>query len=163
MIAVRNRGGAASDVRVCDRLPDGLVFVRARGASFVRGDACWTIASLPAGGVRIFTVRVRPSSVVRRVVVTNVVVVEGGGSCAARTLQSGSQARAGCVAADRARVVVLPARAPGRAVSRASVLVALLALGLTVAPAAGGKEHTARSPHARRGLDRPRRPPDRRP
>ncbi|HYC82196.1 MAG TPA: hypothetical protein VEB65_10445, partial [Solirubrobacterales bacterium] len=41
--AIRLRVGreALTDVTVCDRLPKGLVFVKAPGASFDRGRACW--------------------------------------------------------------------------------------------------------------------------
>jgi uncharacterized repeat protein (TIGR01451 family) len=40
-IALRSRGRALADAWVCDRLPAGLVFVRARGATFRNGRACW--------------------------------------------------------------------------------------------------------------------------
>ena len=40
-IAMRNGPTAMTAVRMCDRLPARLVFVRAPGASFVGGEACW--------------------------------------------------------------------------------------------------------------------------
>jgi uncharacterized repeat protein (TIGR01451 family)/fimbrial isopeptide formation D2 family protein len=56
MKATMGRGAAGENVRVCDRLPRGLVFVRAKGAK-VRGTrACWTIPFLQAGASR--TVRI---------------------------------------------------------------------------------------------------------
>ena len=40
-ISVKTRKRAVADAWVCDRLPAGLVFVRARGATFRNGRACW--------------------------------------------------------------------------------------------------------------------------
>jgi uncharacterized repeat protein (TIGR01451 family) len=53
-IEVRNPARVAvRNVRVCDRLPTGLVFVRAtRRARLADGAHCWTIKRLPAGGSR---------------------------------------------------------------------------------------------------------------
>jgi uncharacterized repeat protein (TIGR01451 family)/fimbrial isopeptide formation D2 family protein len=48
-IALRNGSTALTNVTVCDRLPDGLVFVRAPGAGFVRGAACWKKPFVAAG------------------------------------------------------------------------------------------------------------------
>ena len=48
-IALRNGPTALTRVVVCDRLPDGLVFVRAPGAGFVDGAACWKRPFLGAG------------------------------------------------------------------------------------------------------------------
>jgi uncharacterized repeat protein (TIGR01451 family)/fimbrial isopeptide formation D2 family protein len=45
-ITVRTGARAVSGARVCDRLPSGLVFVRARGARFRDGQACWTFEYL---------------------------------------------------------------------------------------------------------------------
>ncbi len=58
-IKVRARNTAASNVRVCDRLPDGMVFDRARGARFSAGRACWTIQLLRRGAVRTFRLTAR--------------------------------------------------------------------------------------------------------
>ncbi|HEX2071414.1 MAG TPA: isopeptide-forming domain-containing fimbrial protein [Thermoleophilaceae bacterium] len=69
--AIRVRVGrrAIANARVCDRLPSGLVFVRARGARFRSGQACWTIRYLPAGARRTLRVvtRAERGFVVRRV------------------------------------------------------------------------------------------------
>jgi uncharacterized repeat protein (TIGR01451 family)/fimbrial isopeptide formation D2 family protein len=48
-IALRNGPAALTGVVVCDRLPDGLVFVRAPGAGFVTGAACWKRPFVAAG------------------------------------------------------------------------------------------------------------------
>jgi uncharacterized repeat protein (TIGR01451 family) len=45
-ITVRVGGRAVTKARVCDPLPAGLVFVSARGASFHKGSACWTMRYL---------------------------------------------------------------------------------------------------------------------
>src|SRR5262249_57836096 len=74
VIRLTNRGrGAARNVEVCDRLPDGLVFVRAPGARFVNGNACWRIDHLPAAAAKSFSVRTRAVRTSRRVVLVNVV------------------------------------------------------------------------------------------
>jgi large repetitive protein len=41
-IALKNGAAALTNAKVCDRLPAALVFVKATGASFVKGEACWT-------------------------------------------------------------------------------------------------------------------------
>ena len=59
-IRVRNVGrSAAVNVRVCDRPPRGLTFVRAPGARYQRGRACWTVPVLPRGASRTFHVTAR--------------------------------------------------------------------------------------------------------
>ncbi len=58
-IKVRARNAAASNVRVCDRLPDGMVFDRARGARFSGGRACWTIQLLRKGAAKRFKLTAR--------------------------------------------------------------------------------------------------------
>ena len=58
-IKVRARNAAASNVRVCDRLPDGMVFDRARGARFSAGRACWTIQLLRKGAAKRFKLTAR--------------------------------------------------------------------------------------------------------
>ena len=40
-ITLRNGKTALTDARICDRLPSALVFVKAAGASFQGGEACW--------------------------------------------------------------------------------------------------------------------------
>jgi uncharacterized repeat protein (TIGR01451 family) len=45
-ITVRARGRAVAGAKVCDPLPDGLVFMRARGATFRNGRACWKLGYL---------------------------------------------------------------------------------------------------------------------
>jgi uncharacterized repeat protein (TIGR01451 family) len=58
-ITVRAIGGAVRNVRVCDRLPDGLVFVRAPGARFAGGQACWTVKLLAAAQRKVFLLTAR--------------------------------------------------------------------------------------------------------
>lgn len=41
-ITLRNGAAALVDAKVCDRLPAALVFVKAPGARYVNGEACWT-------------------------------------------------------------------------------------------------------------------------
>jgi uncharacterized repeat protein (TIGR01451 family) len=41
-ITLRNGAAALADAKVCDRLPAALVFVKAAGARYVNGEACWT-------------------------------------------------------------------------------------------------------------------------
>jgi uncharacterized repeat protein (TIGR01451 family) len=50
---------AAVNMTVCDRLPAGLVFVKAPGASFNRGEACWNFAYLEPGATRTMRVVTR--------------------------------------------------------------------------------------------------------
>jgi uncharacterized repeat protein (TIGR01451 family)/fimbrial isopeptide formation D2 family protein len=40
-IALHNGATALTNAKVCDRLPAALVFVKAAGAAFVNGEACW--------------------------------------------------------------------------------------------------------------------------
>jgi len=75
-ITLRARGtGKATNARVCDTLPPGLVFIRAPGATFSGGRACWRIASISAGQSRRYRVTVRASSVQRATVRRNVATV----------------------------------------------------------------------------------------
>jgi len=93
--------GRATNARVCDRLPPGLVFVRAPGATFSGGRACWRIASISAGQSRSYHVTVRANAVRRATVRTNVAtVVAPGTNCTA------GRASARCRAT--ARVLVRP-------------------------------------------------------
>ena len=41
-IALRNGAAALTDAKICDRLPAALTFVKAAGARYVNGEACWT-------------------------------------------------------------------------------------------------------------------------
>jgi fimbrial isopeptide formation D2 family protein/uncharacterized repeat protein (TIGR01451 family) len=41
-ISLRNGAAALTDAKICDRLPAALVFVKAAGARYVNGEACWT-------------------------------------------------------------------------------------------------------------------------
>jgi uncharacterized repeat protein (TIGR01451 family) len=41
-IKLRNGAAALTDAKICDRLPDALVFAKAPGARYVNGEACWT-------------------------------------------------------------------------------------------------------------------------
>lgn len=50
---------AAGGVRVCDRLPDGLVLVDRGGARLTRGQACWKVSRLAPRARRTFTVVAR--------------------------------------------------------------------------------------------------------
>ena len=50
---------AARELTVCDRLPSSMTFVRAPGATFRRGDACWTRAGAKPGAVLRFAVVAR--------------------------------------------------------------------------------------------------------
>jgi uncharacterized repeat protein (TIGR01451 family) len=51
-ITVRARGRAIANARVCDPLPAGLVFIKARAARFSNGRACWTLRYLAPGSRR---------------------------------------------------------------------------------------------------------------
>lgn len=50
---------SALNVKVCDRLPDGMTYVAAPGARFEKGNACWTRAQVQPGTVLTFVVRAR--------------------------------------------------------------------------------------------------------
>ncbi len=53
--------GAATalNVKVCDRLPDGMTYVAAPGARFEKGNACWRRTQVQPGTVLRFVVRAR--------------------------------------------------------------------------------------------------------
>ncbi len=77
-IVVRSVGrDAARNVIVCDRLPRGLIFVRAPGSRFNDGRVCWTIQSLPAGARRILNVIMRVPQVGRTHRIRNRVWIDG--------------------------------------------------------------------------------------
>ncbi len=42
-ITLHNGASALTNAKVCDRLPAALVFVKAAGAAFVNGEACWRV------------------------------------------------------------------------------------------------------------------------
>lgn len=50
---------SALNVKVCDRLPDGMTYVAAPGARFEKGNACWTRPQVQPGTVLTFVVRAR--------------------------------------------------------------------------------------------------------
>lgn len=66
---------AARGVRVCDRLPAGLVLVKARGTRLHRGWACWRIERLGRGKARTFGLTARATATSRVRAITNRVVV----------------------------------------------------------------------------------------
>ncbi len=65
-------------VRTCDRLPAGLVRVRATGhAVLSRGRSCWTVRRLAAGATRVYRVRVRVLRGARGTAVTRATATAG--------------------------------------------------------------------------------------
>jgi uncharacterized repeat protein (TIGR01451 family) len=58
-ISVRTGKRAVADAWVCDRIPAGLVFVRARGATFRGGRACWQLGYMGRGAKRVVHVMTR--------------------------------------------------------------------------------------------------------
>jgi uncharacterized repeat protein (TIGR01451 family) len=50
---------AAANVVVCDDPGGATTYVRASGARFRNGQACWTVGLLPAGASKTFTITVR--------------------------------------------------------------------------------------------------------
>jgi uncharacterized repeat protein (TIGR01451 family) len=113
-ITVANEGrAAATKLDVCDVIPDGLVFTRARGAHFVKGDACWRIVRLTAGTKKRFIVTVRASSDKTKVYV-NVVTVSGKvATCAKRIGLSAQRPVVTCRA--HAAIHVVASAKPGHA------------------------------------------------
>lgn len=75
--ATMPKGVAGANVRVCDRLPDGLTYVRAKGAAFRRGQACWTVAYMAPGSTRTFRIVARAERGTRTRSVRNRAVVTG--------------------------------------------------------------------------------------
>ncbi len=108
---VTNRGpGIVRNVRVCDRVPNGLIVVRAPGARRVNGSLCWQIRVLRPRASRNYLVVARVVSTNAGTYV-NVVTVSGTNSvnCLSPAFVTRRvRTQAGCHA--RARVVVLPAR-----------------------------------------------------
>lgn len=77
-ITVKMGKRAGSNLRVCDRLPHGLAFVRATGAQFRKGQACWTIPYLGAGKSKTVRIVARTDRSDRARRVTNTAVLTGG-------------------------------------------------------------------------------------
>jgi len=65
-----------SELRVCDRLPDGLAFVAAPGARYRAGQACWTLR-LRAGQTRRLTLTARAAELARTRRIRNTAVLRG--------------------------------------------------------------------------------------
>ena len=102
-ITLRARGqGKATNVQVCDALPPGLVLVRAPGATFRGGKACWRIKSISAGRSKRYHVTVRANSVQRATFRTNVATVVSPGTNCTTVRASRARCRA------KARVLVRP-------------------------------------------------------
>jgi uncharacterized repeat protein (TIGR01451 family) len=93
-ITVRTGDRAVSNARICDRLPDGLVFVRAARASFHKGQACWKVRYLAPNSSRTLKILTRAERGFRIRRVRNVAV---------------AQARNAAKRAAAARVGIMPA------------------------------------------------------
>lgn len=76
-ITVKMGKRAGSNLRVCDRLPHGLAFVRATGAQFRKGQACWTIPYLGANKTKTLRIVARTDRSDRARRVTNTAVLTG--------------------------------------------------------------------------------------
>jgi uncharacterized repeat protein (TIGR01451 family) len=68
---------AARGVRVCDRLPSGLVAARVGGGRPRGGQVCWTVGLLLPGRSRTVALVARALSVTRAMRVTNSATVSG--------------------------------------------------------------------------------------
>jgi large repetitive protein len=78
-IAVTNTSAnAASNVVVCDRLPEGLSLRSTGGGRLRRGDLCWTVGLLPAQATRTFTLSARVLADARGPRIGNVAVATAG-------------------------------------------------------------------------------------
>jgi uncharacterized repeat protein (TIGR01451 family) len=92
----------ARNVKTCDRLPSGLVYVTSRSKARLSGGAyCWTARSLAAGASRRYRITVR-------------VLRGASGSRVNRATVNGLEAR---LRRARAAIRVLPARAQGGGVT----------------------------------------------
>jgi uncharacterized repeat protein (TIGR01451 family)/fimbrial isopeptide formation D2 family protein len=76
-ISVKMGKRAGSNLRVCDRLPHGLSFVRATGATFRKGQACWTIPYLGANKRKTLRIVARTDRSDRTRTVRNTAVLTG--------------------------------------------------------------------------------------
>ena len=63
---------AARHVLICDRLPNQMSFVTAKGATFKSGKACWSRASVAKGATLTFRVTARVEATVGNVKLVNV-------------------------------------------------------------------------------------------
>jgi uncharacterized repeat protein (TIGR01451 family) len=63
---------AARNVLICDRLPDQMTFVSAKGASFKNGKACWARKSVRTGATLTFRVTARVDVTVGNTKLVNV-------------------------------------------------------------------------------------------
>jgi uncharacterized repeat protein (TIGR01451 family) len=94
--------GKARNVKTCDRLPAGLVYVGSRSkAKLTGGSYCWTAKALAAGKSRRYRITVRVLSSAR-------------GSTTNHATATGGESR---TRKDRAAIRVLPARAQGGGVT----------------------------------------------
>ena len=73
-ITVRTGDRAVSNARICDRLPDGLVFMRAGRATFHKGQACWKVRYLAPNSGRTLRIMTRAERSFRARRVRNVAV-----------------------------------------------------------------------------------------
>jgi uncharacterized repeat protein (TIGR01451 family) len=73
-ITVRTGDRAVSNARICDRLPDGLVFIRAVRATFHKGQACWKVRYLAPNSSRTLKIMTRAERSFRIRRVRNVAV-----------------------------------------------------------------------------------------
>jgi uncharacterized repeat protein (TIGR01451 family)/fimbrial isopeptide formation D2 family protein len=78
MKATMGRGAAGENVRICDRLPRGLVFVRAKGATIRGTRACWSVPFLQAGASRTVRITARAERSDRARRIRNVATLTGG-------------------------------------------------------------------------------------
>ena len=63
---------AAKHVLICDRLPDQMTFVTAKGATYKNGKACWSAQSVAKGATLTFRVMARVDATVGNVKLVNV-------------------------------------------------------------------------------------------
>ena len=118
-LRVRNTGeGTARRVRVCDRLPTGLVLTSAKGAKIQDGRACFSVRTLQSQRSRTFTVRARAVITERSRRICNVATRSAAGVRVRRTRECirvlpsiGERCPAGDSEADRGQA---PQTASGR-------------------------------------------------
>jgi len=99
-LTVRAAGAAVKNVKVCDLLPSGLVFDRARGAKFSDGRACWTVKALKPGRATTYTVVARTErdaggTLVNRMTATAIGVATARSSASIRVTTDSGIASAG--------------------------------------------------------------------
>jgi uncharacterized repeat protein (TIGR01451 family) len=104
-LTARSRAQATvSRARVCDRLPESLAFVKAAGARFRSGRACWTLR-LRAGQTRRLSLTARATRLGRTRLVRNVATL-GGPTVATRRARAGVTVRG--IVGPTARCAALP-------------------------------------------------------